>query len=289
MPEYIRIKAIDALTEHLEYGGGGVAAGQPVIVSVQADYLVALSSGLPLGDIRLHRVLPLRVTMFDNPDPASFQQVAEILIEDVVPALDADFISSPPAEVGSISWRPAIRTKKRYTAKELAEWEQDISDLCKQAAESEYRDEHFIATEQGSRLGEELLAAEKALATLTEKAKAWSSNRFVSEQEIQETFRKDAARQEYELRKAAYEMQKAKYESRTALFEAIFKLTRALMFTSASCIVLIGTIQIHSTKVRYSESNNVHVSNTNAGEAHAWWAEETSEILKKLAEDLDSK
>ena len=78
MPEYIRIKAIDALTEHLEYGGGGVAAGQPVIMSVQADYLIALSSGIPLADIRLHRVLPLRAIMFDNPDPASFQRFRSV-------------------------------------------------------------------------------------------------------------------------------------------------------------------------------------------------------------------
>jgi hypothetical protein len=290
MPEYIRIKAIDALTEHLEYGGGGVAAGQPVIMSVQADYLIALSSGIPLGDIRLHRVLPLRVTMFENADPASFQNVAEILIKDVVPALDADFISSPPAEVGSISWRPAIRTKKRYTAKELAEWEEEISALCKRAAESKYAEEvkPFPRTELGDRLFKKAFEAEQAFLDLPGPGNDrigrdyWDSTTEALE-------RKALAKLEMELRKAEFEMEKAKYESRTALFDAIFKLTRALMFTAASCMVLIGTIQIHANKFHHYDSNNVHVSNTNAGESHAWWADETSEILKKLAGDLDSK
>ncbi len=132
MTEYIRIRAIEALKDRLDFGGG-IASGEPSVASVQADYLVALSNGLPLENLRLQRVLPLDVILFDQPEVATFQALAEIIIRDLVPALDAEFISSPLAEVGSIRWRPAIRTSKRFTAKELAEWEKAVEVICRQA------------------------------------------------------------------------------------------------------------------------------------------------------------
>lgn len=305
MAEYIQVQAIERLKEQLE-DGGGIASGEPPIVSAQADYLIALSGGLPLDEIRIRRILPVAVFISGENETGSFQTLAEIITNDLVPALDAEFISAPSAEVGSIGWRPAIRTKKRYTSKELAHMEETIAQSFDRAAwmvgaHGPERDLHkrremdaaLALVEQESRqLTEARAALEKGIERL-EHAEHGLNNvriRGTFDQFQKAKAEHESATSSLVVRKAEYEMKKAKYEKDTAMIEAFSKLAHALFRIAASCVVIVGSLHIFSHKTHPDDpSKEIHVERKSASEAYDSWSGEVSEVLKKLAEGLDSK
>jgi hypothetical protein len=311
MSKYIQIRAIERLKEQLEYGGG-IASGEPPIISAQADYLIALSGGLPLDEIRVRRILPLAVFISDETETASFQTLAEIIINDLLPSLDAEFISAPLAEVGSIGWRPTIRTKKRYTAKELANREETIERACDRAVrmlvadrpdyehERRQMEEARALFAQGKRQMEEARALLEGGKQRLERAEhsLWTARVHGTYDEIQyakhehenATSYFELRKADLELRKAEYEMSKAKYEKDTALIEAFTKLAQALLKIAASCVVILGSLHIFSHKPSADYPiNKIHVERKSASEAYDSWSGEISEVLRKLAEELDSK
>jgi hypothetical protein len=279
MPKYIQIRAIERLKEQLEHGGG-IASAEPPIISAQADYLVALSGGLALDEIRIRRILPLAVFISDETETASFQTLAETIINDLVPALDAEFISAPLAEVGSIGWRPTIRTNERYTAKELANREETIARAC----------ESMLATDALLHEGDERLRRAEHQLRIARISGTSKEFQDAKEEHKEATSAFELHKAQYEMEKAKHEMGKAKYEKETAMIEAFSKLAQALLKTAASCVVIVGSLHIFSHKAHpHDPGNKIHVTRKSTSEAYDSWSGEISEVLKKLAEELDSK
>ena len=289
MAKYVPIRAIERLKEQLEHGGG-IASAEPPIISAQADYLVALSGGLALDEIRIRRILPLAVFISDETKTASFQTLAEIVINDLVPALDAEFINVPLAEVGSIGWRPTIRTNQRYTLKEQAVNENIAFSECRNAIRMlAARERYEVLKSNLEETERKLKETERKLKVALKKAEVFvtpeaDTNAFKAQNEHEQAI---AA---FALRKAEFEVEKAKYEKQTALIEAFSKLAQALLKIAASCVVIVGSLHIFSHKAHPDDPHyKIHVERKSASEAYESWSDEISEVLKKLAEGLASE
>jgi hypothetical protein len=273
MANYIRVHAIERLKEQVEFGGG-IATQEPPIVSTQADYLVALSSGLSLDEIKIHRVVPLAVFVSNDLEIDLFEKLVNIVINDLVPTLDASFFSVPLAEIGSIGWRPTTRTNKRYTAKEWSESEVIIA-----------RNSH-----QGVSLAREMHTAHRSILESAQK-RVWDATISGSLAELKAAKADlESTKSELEVKKAEYEMIKAKYESHAAMIDAFSKIAQLMLRIAGSCALIIGSLHIFAPHTQGSSSadKTIHILIKSASETHANWTAEISEVLKKLAEELDS-
>jgi hypothetical protein len=304
MAKYIPVQAIERLKEQVEYGGG-IATQEPAIVSAQADYLVALSSGLTLQEISIRRILPLAVFISNDSEIESFRRLVETIIDDLVPTLDATFISVPLAEAGSIGWRPAIRTNKRYTAKELSEREVTIAQNCdrgifvagaKGRELSEYEKAEVEKIEEVSKRNRSLLKSARESLERGEDDLESAQKRFRDDNISGSWYEREAAKTRFELakselevRKAEYEMIKAKYESETAMIETFSKLAQLLLKVAGGCVLIVGSLHIFVPQTPGSGSTDkkIHISTKSASETHAAWTGEIGEVLKKLAEGLN--
>jgi hypothetical protein len=302
MPEYIKIKAIEELKDQLEFGRG-ITTAEPPIISAQAEYLVALSAGLSLDNLRVHRILPLALFMSDyssgmsdDPEVVLFQRIAEVIINDLVPALDADFISSPFAEAGSIGWRPTIRTKRRYTTNQLTNWQHQVKLDCHEAV--------MLVAERDA-LVQEMAARNPLLRDLEEATQRLcqaeqelrSAAGHGTKQDIQRAKRPyldakahlEERKAEYEMMKAQYESDTARYESRSALVEAFTKLMQLLIKTAGACAIIVGSLHIFVPSGNQGNPSKIQVSTKSSAQSHASWAGVISEVLEKLGEEIGSE
>ena len=287
MAKCVPVRAIERLKEQLEYGGG-IAFAEPPIMSAQADYLIALSGGLALDEIRIRRILPLAVFISDETETASFQTLAEIIINDLVPALGAEFISAPLQKSVRLAGDRQYAPRSVIPQKELAFNREEIS-IARDLFESmlAYRCSASMretkATETETCGEHQLYIAPRTRGTSKEFKDA-------KEEHKEATSAFELHKAQYEMEKARHEMGKAKYEKETAMIEAFSKLAQAMLKIAASCVVIVGSLHIFSHKASADDpGNKIHITKKSTSEAYDSWSGEISEVLEKLAEGLDSK
>jgi hypothetical protein len=280
----IKIKAIEELRARIE-GRGGIALADPPLIAAQLDYLLPLSMGLSISDTRIRRLMLMDIILTGDPSEAVMQEVASILIYDVIPLLRAEPIVCPEPTFGSFRWRPWLRTTKPYTAAGF-DHEQDatVKFLESAASASSFEEEYLLLEEvQREDFQREIEKARDRWLDLN--TRSINPAAFGETNQSELLGRAKIAKVQWEALKARFEAEKAEWECKGKFIDAVKKLLKLLRTCATTSILLIGCIRVvvpgHS-----SPDKPIRIEKVSPEQAHSHLYKDIATILEDIAQNV---